>query len=101
MSGVLNDPKREPIINNVMRRSEYDWLHSWRGFFLCVVVFCLSFKAQTVHGAGVTIITHGFSGNVTDWIIPMAEKIPQYYLYPGSTNFSCYEIYLVQDAQGV
>jgi len=50
-------------------------------------------------GAGVTIITHGFGGNVADWIIPMAEKIPQYYRFFG-TNFSCYEIDLLQDSQG-
>ena len=46
-----------------------------------------------------TLITHGFSGNVTDWIIPMAQKIPGYDSFPG-TNFSCYEIYLAEDAQG-
>src|SRR5438876_883531 len=50
-------------------------------------------------GAGVTLITHGFSGNVNDWIIPMAQKIPEYYRFPG-TNFSCYEISFVQDGQG-
>src|SRR5437667_330183 len=48
---------------------------------------------------GVTLITHGFSGNVTDWIIPIAQKIPEYYRFLG-TNFSCYEIYFVQDGQG-
>ena len=74
-------------------------LHGWPRFFVCiVVVFFYSFKAQTVHGAGVTIITHGFNGNVTDWIIPMAEAMPQYSVFP---DFSCYEIYWVQDAQGV
>lgn len=46
-------------------------------------------------GASVTLITHGFSGNVTDWVIPMAQKIPEYYRFLG-TNFSCYEIYFVQ-----
>lgn len=75
--------------------------HGWPELFLCILVFWHSFKAQTVHGAGVTIITHGFNGNVTDWIIPMAEKIPEYYRYPGSTNFSCYEIIFLQDSQGI
>jgi hypothetical protein len=48
---------------------------------------------------GVTLITHGFSGDVTDWIIPMAQKIPQYARFPGA-NYSCYEIYFVQNDQG-
>ncbi len=47
-------------------------------------------------GAGVTIITHGFSGNVTDWIIPMAAVIPDYDLFPG-TNFSCYVMSVASD----
>src|SRR5437762_5043346 len=66
-----------------------------RLIFLGLVVLFYSYKAQT---AGVTIITHGFNGNVTDWIIPMAEAMPQYSSFP---DFSCYEIYWVQDAQGV
>jgi hypothetical protein len=42
-------------------------------------------------GAGVTLITHGFNGNVTDWVIPMGDKIPQYHSFPGS-NSASYEI---------
>jgi hypothetical protein len=48
-----------------------------------------------VLAGGVTLITHGFNGNVTDWIIPMTEKIPPYATFPG-TNFSCYEISISQ-----
>jgi hypothetical protein len=59
----------------------------------------LSLPGPETRAAVVTLITHGFSGNVTDWIIPMAQKIPEYDLFPG-TNFSCYEIYFVQDTQG-
>src|SRR5207249_109995 len=66
-----------------------------RLIFLGLVVFCYSFNAQT---GGVTLVTHGWNGNVTDWIIPMAEAMPQ---YSGFSDFSCYEIYWVQDAQGV
>jgi hypothetical protein len=47
-------------------------------------------------GAGVTIITHGLNGNVTDWIIPMAQQIPSYDLFPGSA-FSCYQITVAAD----
>src|SRR5256885_6958262 len=65
-----------------------------------VLVFPAMLAVQSeLRAAGVTLITHGFSGNVTDWIIPMAQKIPMYYRFPG-TNYSCYEIYLVQDGQG-
>jgi hypothetical protein len=60
----------------------------WAGLFLLVLT--------GASGAGVTIITHGFNGNVTDWIIPMAQRIPEYDLFPG-TNFSCYEMVMADD----
>jgi hypothetical protein len=47
-------------------------------------------------GAGVTIITHGFNGNVTDWIIPMAQQIPGYDSFPGSA-FSRYRMTVDSD----
>src|SRR5262245_41096623 len=64
----------------------------------CLLVLFAVARSE-LQAAGVTLITHGFSGNVTDWIIPMAQKIPTYYRFPG-TNFSCYEIYFVRDGQG-
>jgi hypothetical protein len=65
-----------------------------------VLVFAALLAVQSeLPAAGVTLITHGFSGNVTDWIIPMAQKIPMYYRFPG-TNFSCYEVYFIQDDRG-
>jgi hypothetical protein len=48
--------------------------------------------------AGVTVITHGFNGNVTDWVIPMANKIPQYGSFPGSSN-TIYKISVTQSGQ--
>ena len=48
---------------------------------------------------GVTVITHGFSGNVTDWIIPMAEKMTGYPAFPGAT-FSCYQISITRNGSG-
>src|ERR1043165_3497781 len=59
----------------------------------------LAFHTVPASGAGVTIITHGFSGNVTDWIIPMANKIPGYPSFPGM-NYSCYEISVTKNGQG-
>src|SRR6266850_6266838 len=56
---------------------------------------CLAFaflpSQITVLAGGVTLITHGFNGNVTDWVIPMADKIPAYRTFPG-TNVSEYQI---------
>jgi len=69
------------------------------GHKIFVLFALLSVQESESRAAGTTLITHGFSGNVTDWIIPMAQKISEYYRFPG-TNFSCYEIYFVRDGQG-
>jgi hypothetical protein len=47
--------------------------------------------APLAPGAGVTVITHGYNGNVTDWVIPMGDRIPQYQSFPGS-NSASYQI---------
>jgi hypothetical protein len=60
-----------------------------RGAFLLLALMIL----PRASGAGVTIITHGYDGDVTGWITAMANVIPGYYQrrYPGSeTNFSEY-----------
>jgi hypothetical protein len=44
--------------------------------------------------ASVTIITHGLNSNIDDWVIAMAQRIPNYPLFPGA-KFSCYEIYFI------
>jgi hypothetical protein len=68
---------------------------------LCFVTFmALAFcSPRSVHAAGVTIITHGFNSNVTDWIIPMAGKVGAYPGFPGST-YSCYEISITRNGSG-
>ncbi len=46
-----------------------------------------------------TIITHGFNSNVTDWIIPMAGRIGGYPGFPGAT-YSCYQISITRNGSG-
>jgi hypothetical protein len=53
--------------------------------------------SESTKAAGVTIITHGFDGDVMGWITAMAEEIPAYYhyRYPElSTNFTVYTLVL-------
>ena len=56
-------------------------------------------KIEIVRGGGVTVITHGFNSNVTDWIIPMAGALPGYPFFPGAT-YSCYEISITRNGSG-
>jgi hypothetical protein len=42
------------------------------------------------------MITHGFNGNVAEWVIPMGDKIPQYHGFPGS-NFTSYQISITRN----
>lgn len=46
-------------------------------------------------GAGVTIITHGLNGNVDGWVLAMAERMGEYYRFPGA-SFTCYELYFAE-----
>ena len=45
----------------------------------------------TMRGAGVTLITHGFSGDADGWVLGMANRVPAYPDFPG-TNVICYEV---------
>jgi len=55
--------------------------------------------AANGHSAGVTLVTHGFNGNVTDWVIPMVGAMAASDRLPG-TNSSCYEISFTTNGQG-
>ena len=65
-------------------------------FAALVLALC---STSSVTAGGVTIITHGFNSNVTDWIIPMAEKVGGYSGLPGAT-YSCYEISITRNGSG-
>src|SRR6266511_5060870 len=91
----MNHPLQSPVYTDSTRRKSGEW---WSKFFLAAHASLL-LSIKPVHAASVTVITHGFSSSVTDWIIPMAQKVPEYYRFLG-TNSTCYEIYFVQDAQG-
>jgi hypothetical protein len=44
---------------------------------LALAALVLRCLACSAFGAGITVITHGFNGNVAEWVIPMGAKIWQ------------------------
>jgi hypothetical protein len=61
---------------------------SLRGSILALAMIGVAAPAL---GGGVTVITHGFNGNVTDWIIPMADRYLGNPSFPGK-EISCYQL---------
>jgi hypothetical protein len=68
----------------------------WRVCCICCIAVASLLRG---HGAGVTLVTHGFDGNVTDWVIPMCQRIAQYRTFLG-TNSSLYQVSVIQPSPG-
>lgn len=64
----------------------------WLSFLRCALAWLAGGAgAATSLAAGVTLITHGQSGNVTGWIAGMADSVPYYPLFAG-TNVIHYTV---------
>jgi len=67
-----------------------------RATWICLTV--MAFLCR-IHGAGVTLVTHGFVGNVTDWVIPMCQQITHTRTFPG-TNFTLGQLSVTRSGNG-
>lgn len=63
---------------------------------LCLLLLLSASAPRACLAAGVTLITHGFSSHVDDWVRAMADRVPHYESFPG-TNVTTYKITLATD----
>jgi len=87
----------QPFAIVACARSSSTFRTRLRCFFGAVALILCS--TGPVAAGGVTVITHGFNSNVTDWIIPMAGKVGGYPGFPGAT-YSCYQISITRNGSG-
>src|SRR5688572_1635875 len=66
-------------------------IHVGRILFVVALLWVSPVLIPQAPCAGVTIITHGFSGNADGWVLGMAGKMRGYPRFPG-TNVINYEV---------